>query len=280
LNLQLTDAPQTFRFSGTVEGIEPGDTRWLTLEPVGGGDREIVQVTRGKFSSVVPLGEYAIRLETVVNADPAAAPADYLATLTVERDLTDLELRPQPPTGIRARVVYVDSLPTPFRLHVRQKDHPDGPSRQIQFDGVETEVERHGLLPGDYISWVQARSYFLIEQPQFSVLPGQVAEVEFRLSNRRATIRGTARFAAAAAKTKAPHITVGVRGRNTRSVQTDNQGGFLFERLIPGDYEIAAWDRPVVDVEDSEVWREAGDRVKKIGVEPGSEVDIDLTIAP
>jgi hypothetical protein len=73
---------------------------------------------------------------------------------------------------------------------------------------------------------------------------------------------------------------VGVRGRNTRSVQTDNQGGFLFERLIPGDYEIAAWDRPVVDVEDSEVWREAGDRVKKIGVEPGSEVDIDLTIAP
>jgi hypothetical protein len=145
---------------------------------------------------------------------------------------------------------------------------------------VQTEIERHGILPGEYICWVQARSYFLIEQPQFTILPGQITDVEFRLSNQRATVRGIARFADGSAKRNAANITVGVRGRNARSVQTDNEGGFLFERLIPGDYEIAAWDRPVVDVESDEAWKEAGDRVKRISVGVGFEVEVDITIAP
>ena len=280
VQFQLTDAPQTFTFSGQIQGLEPHDRRFILLEPVSGGDHQMVQVMDGKFSSPVPAGEYVARLENVVNADPARSNADYLATLTIDRDTTGLELRPQPPAGVRARVVYVDSPPIPFRLHVRLKDKPESESRQIQFDGAETEIERHGLLPGDYISWVQARNYFLIEQPQFTVVPGQVTEVEFRLSNQRATIRGTARFAEQEGKREAAHITVGVRGRNTRSVQTDGQGGFLFERLIPGDYDIAAWARPIVDVESDEVWKEAGDRVRRVTVGVGFEAEVDLTIAP
>ncbi len=277
LNLQLTDAPQAFSFSGEIEDLAPNDTRWLTLEPVSGGDREYIQVLDRKFSSSSVLGEYVVRLEQVVNADPAASQADYLATLNVNRDLRDLRLRPQTPTGVRARVAYVDSPPIPFYLLLRQRDRPKAPARRIAFDGAATEIERSGLLPGDYISWVQAGSYFMLDKPPITIVPGQMTEVEFRLSNQRSTIRGTVR---SADKTPTANIVVGVRGRNTRSTLSDNEGGFVFERLIPGEYEIAAWNCPMVDVADDEVWRQAGESLKRIQVEPGFEVDVDLTIAP
>ena len=280
MSFQLTEPPPAFTISGELEGVDPGDKRWITLEPLAGGERQIVYVDSGKFSHPAPAGEYVARLEQVVNADMAEHQSDYLATLTIDRDIEGLRLRPQPPTGVRARAVFVDAPPAPFRLMLRSKDRPTSQPREIQFAAGETEIERHGFLPGDYTCGIRSQGYYLIERPEVTVVPGQLTEVELRLSNLRSTVRGKARFAAAGGKSEAAHVTVGIRGRNTLSVQTDNEGGFLFEKLIPGEYEIAAWARPEVDVKSDEVWEEAGERVRRIVVEPGFEVEVDLTIAP
>ncbi len=235
-------------------------------------------VDEGKFSHPTPAGRYVARLEQVVKADRADRQTDYLATLTVDRDLPDLRLRPQPPTGVRARAVYVEALAAPFTLLLRAKDRPEASPREVRFNGVETEIARHGFLPGDYIASIRSQGYYLIERPELTILPGQLTELELRLSNVRSTLRGTVRLVAGPGKLDAAHITVGIRGRETRAVETDDEGGFLFENLIPGDYEIAAWARPAVEVSGDAVWRQAGDRVKRISVEPGFEVEAELTI--
>ncbi len=280
LNFQLADPPPTFTISGQLEGVAPDDKRWVTLEPLGGGDREIVYVKEGEFSHPVAAGEYVARLEQVVNTDPAANQVEYLATLVVDRDLADLRLRPQPPSGIRARVVFAAGPVVPFRLQFRRKGQPNSLPREIQFAQSEAEIERHGFLPGDYVSRLQAQDYFFIDPPEFTVVPGQLTEVVFHLSNQRSVLRGRARFATDAGRSAAAHVTVAVRGRQIRSVQTDDAGGFEFDKLIPGEYEIAAWARLVAPVEQDEAWREAGGHVKRITVKPGFEVEVDLTIAP
>ena len=280
VDLQFVDPPPIFTISGRIEGLASGDARWVTLESLDNGSREIVYVQDGKFSHPVPAGRYVARLEQVVNADPAEHQVDLLATLDVDRDLAELELQPKPPSGVRVHAEFVESPPTAFRLELRLLDRSAALPRAIQVGAGVAEVERHGFLPGDYAATVQAGDYYLVDEPRVTVAAGQIADVALRLSSQRATLRGRARFAAGESKPEAAHITVAVRGRETRSVQTDDSGVFFFEKLIPGDYEIAAWARPSVRAEREDAWREARDRVQRIAIEPGFEVEVDLTIAP
>ena len=194
VDVQLTDPPTIYTISGVLEGVAEDDPRWITLEPLDGGDRQTVYVQDGKFTHPTPEGRWVARLEHVINADPAAHDADVLATLTVDRDLTDLRLRPQPPSGVRVRAEFVDGTPNDFRLQLRPTDRPEAQPRTIQLTADGTEVARGGLLPGDYRMRLLAGDYYLVESSVVSVFAGQLTDVTLRLSNIRTILRGRVRF--------------------------------------------------------------------------------------
>ena len=52
---------------------------------------------------------------------------------------------------------------------------------------------------------------------------------------------------------------------------------FAFNKVIPGEYRIAAWSGPDTDVSDEEVWGETASAVRTITVEAGFEMEVDLT---
>jgi hypothetical protein len=79
----------------------------------------------------------------------------------------------------------------------------------------------------------------------------------------------------------AAHFTVGVRGSWRRlKMQADEDGRFAFDKLAPGDYEVAAWSKPDVDVENDDIWAEAAGSASKVQIEPGFDVEINLTASP
>ena len=273
-----TDSEETFRFAGRLTGIESGDTRWVSLQRVSDGRRVVVPVARGKFSEAgVPRGEYVARLERIINPSIGPDQVSYLATLRVERDRTDLELSPQPPSGVRGQLSFIESPPGPLLLRFQEKGVPEHTAQTVELDGKKLGFERTGLLPGRYASSVVSRDYYLLEPAEFTVFDAQLADVELRISNRRASIRGTVRVAEGAVKSAAAHFTVAVRGPATVAAQTDNEGGFVFEGLIPGAYRIAAWSSLGVDVEDDAAWRELGAAVRELELEPGFDVEVELT---
>jgi len=280
VDVQFVDPPTIYTISGVLEGVAQDDPRWITLEPLDEGDRQTVYAKDGKFTHPTPQGRWVARLENVMNADPAAHDVDVLAKLVVDRDLTDLRLRPQPPTGVRIRAEFADGAPIDFRLQLHSADRPDAQPRTIQLTADGAEVVRGGFLPGDYRMSVQAGEFYLVDPPVVVVLAGQPTDVTLRLSNLRATLRGRVRLPSEEGRGEAAQATVAIRGRETRSVRTDDAGQFAFEQVIPGQYEIAAWDRTEVAPDDEQLWNQAGSRVRRIAVEPGFETETDLTVGP
>jgi hypothetical protein len=62
-------------------------------------------------------------------------------------------------------------------------------------------------------------------------------------------------------------------------MQADEDGRFVFDKLPPGDYEVAAWPKPDVDVENDDAWSNVGS-VNKVQLEAGFDVEVNLTAAP
>jgi protocatechuate 3,4-dioxygenase beta subunit len=277
---------QLFSVSGEVIGLpeNAGRQAGISIQPAVDSPSSFGWGTGsplrdGKFTiSGVPPGRYTLRLHTYQSNQPRSA---YLDTVTVDRDVTDLRLSPPPPTGLRGRVEFVDSPAANQFLGLRWAGGSLFGHDRVEAKSPDYTFENEGLAPGEYEVALFGSDYYVVDPAPIRIVLGRVQDVVLRLSNQRSTVRGVARLASGENREAAAHFTVGMRGeRGHHKVQTDDAGGFIFERVIPGDYEIAAWEAPDVDVRNEEAWQRAGDDVKRLVLEAGFETEIDLTVTP
>ncbi len=277
---------KTFTLSGEVVGSEqegPGPGRIMLLPMTYGAvfaPPNFVTLKNGKFAfSGIQEGEYMIRLMNPASSGEGRPSFTPLGVVRVDRDIADLKLTPQPPTGLRGRVEFVDSPEA--ALFLQLVSATDGrPTRlSLSVRSPEFTFEEAAIPPGEYKLQSHSPDHYLMDNPRFQVIPGQMQEVTIRVSNQRAVIRGTARLGSGEARAAAAHFTIGLRGeRGKQKIQADDSGGFVFNRVIPGEYEIAAWEDLDIDVEDEEAWRRAAENVRRLVVEAGFETDVDLTV--
>lgn len=278
--VQLNQGGATFTVSGRLAGwnkqkhrrsvieIQPLDARgygWRTHSLL--RDAEFV------FAGLAP-GHYLFRIAEY----GAERHSRLLETVHLDRDLEDLVLTPKGPTGVRGRVVFVDAPPADLRIGLTMTTSGFEPGESIAAAAPDYTFEHDGLMPGEWSTRGTFGEYFVLDPEPFTVRVGELTELEIRVSNRYGSIRGRMELPGEAA---AAHYTVGIRGaKSRRSVQTDDEGGFVLSRLVPGDYEIAAWPRPSVDVTDDAMWQSSATELLPITIEPGFEVEIDLAVKP
>jgi hypothetical protein len=277
-----TDA-NVFSISGEVVGLdaEALERRAITIQGAGAGDpsywTSFHPLREGKFS--VPglrTGEYVLKL---VDDSGEGRRWTFLDTLTVDRDLTGLQLSLKPPTGVRGRVEFVESEPSDLYLGVGPPANRGFTRDGIEAKGPDYAFEHEGIPPGDYEIALRNQGYYLIERTLVTVQLGRMQDLTLRVSNVRSTVRGTARVSEGDSRQAAAHFTVVMRSDRARyKIQTDDSGGFALMEVIPGEYEIAAFESADVDVDDEEAWERAKEHRKRLMLEAGFETEIDLTV--
>jgi protocatechuate 3,4-dioxygenase beta subunit len=256
---------EVFSISGVVSGLseEREQRRMISIRPapedgnaflwsrgeaiLAGGVFKIQGLAKGRY--ILQLAGYGRSQRQL----------QYLDTLEVDQDIEGLDLTPKPPTGLRGHVEFVEA---PAATQFISASPPG--AALYGGDGLEARApdytfETSGMAPGEYKLRVRNPDYYLVDQPFVTVTQGQMRDLVLRVSNQFSTIRGTVRRAGGEGREAAAHFTVGLRGeRGRRTARADDAGGFVFERVIPGEYDITAWEALEVDVQDDEVWRRAG----------------------
>lgn len=270
----LPEAGEGERFGVSVRPkLKPGETSfWMTSRPLG---------EDGKFS--VPglkKGEYVLQLTRYKQGPGLVFPAQQLlGTVQVEGDVADLTLTPQPKTGVELTVDFGEEEPHHLWLQILPESG-EGSLETLSVRGTG-RAEHGGLAPGEYRLILYSNDSYLEEDYRFRVERGQMTPLTVRIGTEFARLAGRVRLAEGAERASAAHFTVAAKGRNLRrKVQADDQGRFVIEKLPPGEYVVAAWVAPDVDVDDDGVWADAAGEVRELRLEPGFEVEIDLTARP
>lgn len=273
---------EVFSIRGTITGLDEDSAGRINIaispeDENAGLWQRYETPNQGAFTiSGLRKGRYVLQLADFRSGDREVR---YLATVDVDHDIEGLELSPQPPSGIRGSVEFVDSPPTNLYVALTRPGRMFFGRAMIEVKGPDYEFENVGVAPGEYELHLQHPDYYLVDEPAVIVALGRVQDMVLRVSNVRSTVRGVARLAAGEQREPGAHFTVGLRGeRGRHKIQADDSGAFIFEKLIPGDYEIAAWEDPDVDVHDDAAWSRAGENVKRLAIEAGFETEVDLTV--
>ncbi len=184
------------------------------------------------------------------------------------------------------RVVSGDS-PARFRLIFSSSEGRD--RRSVRVAAPDFHFEIPDLPPGTYDIRAGASDVYLkgiasgnnvLPTRNISVSSGGVTKLEILAAADYAKVSG--RVSRRGGTAALPHARVALDGASGVSSQIADQNGvFLFMRVVPGEYRICAWSdlRPeLVAVEAS--WARAGCSEKIVTIKPDSEVEIDLTAAP
>ena len=292
VRFQLQGDAGVFSISGVIEGLE-GKVLQRTsigIQPKLTGDsanfnrwRMFTMVRDGKFQiDGLEKGDYVAHV--VEWGSGTQRDMRLLAELTVDRNLMDLRLRPAPPTGVRGRVTFANGGKSDLMIQIRPTGNEAGVFEFLRVEGPEHTFKHSGLPPGEYVASLRPGERYLVEAYTFTVQAGSITELDMAVSSEFATVRGTVRLArdsSQAARPAGSHFLVGLRGdRGSFSSAADENGVFAFEKMIPGEYRIAAWSDPNVNVSDEEAWKKADSVVRTITVEAGFEMDVDLTVQP
>jgi hypothetical protein len=300
---------EVFRVSGRVVSLpDDGKRREIqarevrTPEDHGFGIRGHLDAEGNFYIEGLPLGDYGITLwSPEEGSSPQYADAS-LGTLEVARDLEDVILQPQPPTGIRGRFV-LEGLDEGASVHVPEVYgfslyRTDGRRPvSIAARGPEWEFERTDLLPGEYELRLGFRMPYLKNPNEAAdgsvtrihVSEGNIETLNLILSARGSRITGRVWAAKAGDQEQIPgsYYRVGLQSRlgksrhDRRSVIADQEGRFDFGRFRPGEYEICAWsDLGQREVEGTQVWEEAAEAVRRFTLQEEMDVEIDLTAVP
>lgn len=287
-HVTLNGDAEVYSIAGEVEGLEAGRNFFFSLQPKISPDDpnqrqfQIMTIMReGKFQvGGLKKGGYVVHLGEGNGAKRKLLP---LGDLTVDRDLTELRLQPGKPTGVRGRVEFREGSPSNLSLSVQWAGEGAGPVGRLMAEGPGYEFQHTGLLPGEYsITLPSSRGYFLVENYTFLVQPDSVAELDIAVSSDFAKVRGAVRVAGEGRQREAAsHFLVAMRGdRGRHNSQADDAGAFLFDKVIPGEYQIAAWSDPKTDINDESSWDERRANVRTIKVEGGFEMEVSLTVEP
>ena len=240
----------------------------------------------GKFTlPSLPAGPYSL----------TASERDKVLTrqrIDLRANLSNLILRPGRPGLLSGRLVLgTRRAPEEFRLRVTDK-------ADLQITGAIAQApdyrfEFPGLWPGTYaielISPAEAYMKKLTlatkssERFEVTVMEGSATAVELEVGFGFGRISGMAK--APGGKSALPHARIAVARAGTqpiefRTAQADQRGRWSLPAVVPGEYRICAW--PAVEVDAlyaPETWERASAAVKSFAVEPGAEIEVELTAA-
>ena len=213
VSFQLRGDAGVFSISGIVERLtdeELGPT-YVGIRPKVTGDDDpwniIMGAPGGKFRmDGLEKGDYV--LQTGRWGPDGVRDVRLLAVLTVDRDLTDLRLRPAPPTGVRGRVAFADGEKSNLSIRIYPKRTEPGAWEQLRIAGPDYTFEHGGLPPGEYSASLRPGDRYLVEDYAFTVRPGSMTDLEMVVSSEFAKVLGTVHLAAAAAGHLGPRVRI------------------------------------------------------------------------
>ena len=274
------------RQQGQAESLSPLTVR---LHPVPRGDsqRSVRAARDGSFDfRSVRAGRY--RLSAVVG--PAGRRQKrqeyYLSVIEVAGDRTDLVLRPSATGTVEGRV-RLTSGRMPAWVNIVFTSNEGLGTRGARATAANPGFQATGLVPGSYQVQAHASALYVkdVLRNGRRVPSGELAisaggnRVEIVLAGDHGRVFGTIREPGTG--DPLPLARVALKGESgLRSQQVDQMGAFLFDKVIPGEYQICAWsDIRAETLEDQQSWQEAGCEGKVIPVAPENDVEIDLTAA-
>lgn len=293
------DSGAAFTVSGRVAGVDlsPGGDHRLFMRPLErhlqAGPRFGSHMYRlgrdGAFTiEEVPAGEYVF---SYAHHTSGGTPKRLsLGVVNVEGPMQGLTLQPHDPSGFRGRVESDGSeLPNHVTITFTRTDRRDGGTR-AEASFPDFSFSEADLLPGTYNLSLRGKGSYIeqvrigdetVEPQGLVVQSGKIRDITLLVSSEFAVVHGRVKPSRERRvdERTASHYRVGLEGAGgIVSVQTDQSGAFTFEKLVPGAYRICAWsDRTHADVGRVQLWEAAGDAVRSFPVEPGSEIEIELT---
>jgi hypothetical protein len=200
--------------------------------------------------------------------------------LTGDRD--DVVLRPTPPGQLAGRLVLVGrSKPGAVRLEARDS------TRQVSYHLVAKAPDYRFQVPqvwaDTYTLHAEAPAGAWVLDPQEVVVgAGETGEVEIRVGTEAGRIDGLVKGTGGA---PLAHGRVALARFlpdriEVRTEQTDQKGRFEVRDVRPGEYRICAWPSQDVSALDvSATWESAGAAAKRFAVDPGAQIEMELTAA-
>ncbi len=287
-------------------------------EEIGGADvvlrPERLYEVRGRLAEPPPEGARGMRIHIQrvregPDAPPAGAPVEKDGTFLLPRlppgpyvlsalgpgerrygrlrvdvssDLADVVIGPTPSGRLTGRVVLTGrSAPAEVVLGAVDSSRQGGYTLRAR--APDYRLEAADLWPDTYsleVRWPPGA--YLLGDTEIAVPAGGAAEVELRAGLGTGSVRGTVKPPGGG---RLPHGRVAlVRSESGRLIvrteQTDQNGRFEFREVRPAGYRICAWPSQDVSALDAgETWDRAGASVKRFAVDPGAEIEIDLTAA-
>ncbi len=286
-----------YRISGKVAEVE-GEPLSRIHVRAAAADRNLSGAESG-FSTVDSEGTFAL---------PSLPAGSYVLTVTgrnkvftrqridLRANLSNVVLRPGRPGLLSGRLTFgspsaARRLPERFRLSVTDKTDlhtveavAQAPDYRFEFPDLWPGAHMMELASpaGAYLKklTVAAKSS---ERFEVMVTEGGATTVELEVGFGFGRISGMAK--APGAKTPLPHARIALARASAppiefRTAQADQRGRWSLPGVVPGEYRICAW--PTVEVDAlyaAETWDRAGAAVKSFAVEPGSEIEVELTAA-
>lgn len=288
VRIPLRSAGSVFTISGVVKDLpEPGDSVGymviLRRKATAGNrptSRSMQSLQDGRFTIPgMTTGDYVAQLVRF-SRDGVPPEIRLLGELRVDGDKKDLEMAIAPKTGVTATFDFGTGERTNLDLQIAPAEGA-GLADGLRLVQPAETAENTALPSGEYRLRLYSNDSYLAEDYVFRVEPGQMTQLTVRIGTEFAGLSGTVRMEAADDKVKAAHFTVGIKGRGlVRKVQADDQGRFVFEKLPPGVYVASAWTEPDIDVQSDAAWRNAESSSRELRLEPGFDVEIDLTAKP
>ncbi len=280
-----------FEVSGVLSGVSiaPGDRVRVRLEEESGSRRSFSASVTGAAAFRFPAvgeGRY-LASATVSKGSPARSTRTVLDPIDVRGDTAGMVLRPAA-TGSVMGVVELQGGTAPPQFRLRLVSNDGLGARLFSIKPEDPRFELHDLLPGSY-RIEAASSLFYVKGVRQGADLASASDVAVSSGSQRLSIAVAADYSHVygtirepSGRRPLPHAWAAVDGADGKVlVKADQQGRFVFGKIVPGEYRICAWaDIQPYEVEDEASWEAAGCAENLIQVPPDSQVEIDLRAVP
>jgi hypothetical protein len=297
---------EPIELTGRIAGLPPGTTNvFLSLQ--GRDDTthwfgQSVEVdAEGRFRMTgVPPGNYQVQMQ-VFSPDRPTERTAFLGPVDLRTVSGEVAFTRSDPGSLKGTLEVEwpdrDDLPGPsdqdaiaFRLVSEegfdQWVHAMPPEHTFQLDNLPAGTYKLIFRgPGSNVTQLGSGGEWEPVE-QVVIRAGQTTElplrVRFEMGRLSIFVKPAPGSEEASQNKPAAYYVVGIRGGGRGALYPTDQNGRLVMRYFArGDYEICAWRAmSPQEVEDPEIWRKAGDAVRKFNHEGSVDMEITLTAAP